>query len=128
MAAKRCALCGINYPNITEFSTCPLHGEETAYVKAEPDANWKEALARIKAQLDKADELARPVPLVHTVEPYVEHGLLWLDHGTLMQAGFHINRIGPSFRLFELDDGFIYETQGWDEPGRRWWVERVVEA
>lgn len=128
MAALRCMLCGVNYPRMSQFQPCPLHGEETAEVKAEPDADWKEQLARLKAQLDKAQELARPIPLVHGVEPFAEHGLLWITQEAMYTAGLRINHVGPSFRLFELDDGFVYETQGWDEPGRRWWVERVLDA
>lgn len=127
MAARRCVLCGVNYPHIEQFVRCPLHDEETTPINASPDANWKERLAALKKQVDAAAEISRPIPLVHNVEPYIDHELLWLDHNTLFDAGLRLPR-GSSFRLLELDDGFIYETQGWDEPGRRWWVERVVES
>lgn len=128
MAALRCLLCGVSYPKVQQFAVCPLHGEETSLVKADPDPDWKEQLTRLKAQADKAAEIARPVPRVQGVEPYTEHGLLWVDQRMLMDAGFRISRIASSFRLFELEDGFVYETQGWDEPNRRWWVERVLDA
>ena len=128
MAALRCSLCGVSYPRMSQFLTCPLHGEETMQVRDDPDPDWKEQLARLKAQADKAEELSRTIPLLHGIEPYTEHGLLWVTQEAMYKAGFRISHISPSFRLFELDDGFVYETQGWDEPGRRWWVERVLDA
>lgn len=127
MAARRCTLCGVSYPDMAQFAKCPLHGEDTSRITREPDPDWKEVLERLKAQADRAEEISRPVPLVHGIEPYTEHGLLWLDQGTLMDARLRLSRF-RSFHLFELDDGFVYETQGWDEPNRRWWVERVLRA
>lgn len=54
-------------------------------------------------------------------------GLLFVNQADLIRAGMLRSHLGQSFHLFELD-GAVYETQGWDEPRRRWWVERVSDA
>lgn len=106
-----------------QFVNCPIHQEPTTPGQGEPDADWKERFAELRAKFDDAE---RVIPVAHNVEAYEEHDRLWVDHNDLYRAGLRqINRMGPSFVLFELDDGQVYETQGWDEPGRRWWVEVV---
>ena len=131
MAARRCTLCGINYPMVDQFKVCPIHNEETDFRKdASPDANWKDQFAAAQSRAKKDSELSdRVIPLVHGVEVIADCGQLFVDQNALMHAGLRLSRMmNVQFYLFELDDGWIYETQGFDEPRRRWWVEKVAEA
>lgn len=129
MSARRCALCGINYPAIAQFQTCPIHDEPTTLAQnVEPDSNWKDAFARLQKQIEAAAELQRPIPLVRGVSVVEEGGLLFVSQPELWRAGARLSRFGAGFYLFELEDGWVYETQGFDDPRRRWWVERVIRS
>lgn len=126
MAARRCSLCDINYPAIAQFETCPVHDEPTElHTSLTPTTGWQD---RMKALKSKVEEAARPIPRAAGVTAICDGGLLWVTQEALYRAGVRISSVGPSFRLFELDDGWVYETQGWDESHRRWWVERVATA
>ena len=124
MAARRCTFCDVNYPAVAQFQTCPIHNEETDLLQnANHSPDWKEKLAAL--QVAKADS-ERPIRLVRGVAAYEDGGILWVNQEELYRAGARINSRGPSFALFELEDGCVYETQGWHESGRRWWVEQMT--
>ncbi len=122
MSSLRCTLCGINYPLRQEFVVCPIHEEETTKVKDDHDPDWDTKAKALYTRL--VSDSLRPFPRVEGVEVVEEDGRLYVRQADLVAAKLNINVIGPSFRLFEIDD-WVYETQGWHEGGRRWWVERV---
>lgn len=131
MAARYCASCNINYPSLVQFQTCPIHGERTDMKpNRDADDDWQVQVERAQRKHDKHRDLAeRTIPLVHDVSVIEEGGLFFVNQEALQRAGLRLSRMMPNqFYLFELDDGWIYETQGWDEPRRRWWVEPVAEA
>jgi hypothetical protein len=134
VAAQRCALCGISYPTMSSFQTCPIHGDETQYLQnADPSPDWKKQMERLVAQMERANELGQRVPLARGVEtfydPVTGPNVLFVDQGELGRAGVRLSRMQPDqFHLFQLEDGWIYETQGWDDSHRRWWVERVIRT
>lgn len=130
MAARRCTLCGISYPTMPQFSTCPVHEEPTDYLSnVDPDPDWQASMERLAKQATKDAALKRVVPLVPDVKVVEDGGLLWVDQTEMHRAGARLSHMVPDqFHLFELEDGWVYETQGWDEPRRRWWVERVIRS
>lgn len=131
MAASRCRLCGISYPAITQFETCPIHEERTTYLNtAEPDEDWQRSYERVAKLAQQSAEISdRPYPFARGVTAVEEDGLLFVDQSEMQRAGVRLSRMQPDQAyLFELEDGWVYETQGWHESRRRWWVERVAEA
>lgn len=130
MAARRCTLCGISYPTLPQFSVCPIHDEPTDFISnVDPDEDWKSSMERRVKQAEKDAALKRVIPLVPGVKVIEDKGLLWVDQTEMQLAGARLSRmVSNTFHLFELEDGWVYETQGWDEPRRRWWVERVIRS
>lgn len=130
MAAYRCTLCGISYPAKPQFKTCPIHDEPTdRFDNVEPDPDWQEKGKRVYEHAMRQAELRGPIPLARGVAVVEECGRLFVQQGDLWRSGVVISWMQPTqFYLFELEDGWIYETQGWDEPRRRWWVERLAES
>lgn len=125
----RCTLCGIDYPPVRDFLVCPIHQEETTPNPGhEPDADWRERAQRLYQQLKGLEKQEyRPYPAVQDVRVHDESGVLFVYQTDLIHAGLRIPVSAPSFQLFELD-GAVYETQGWDNPRRRWWIDLVAEA
>jgi hypothetical protein len=130
MAAYRCTLCGVNYPSVNQFYVCPIHDEKTQILKdTEPDEDWKHSFELRQKWAETEEGLRQLVPRVNGVSATEVDGQLWVENIDLQHAGLRLSRMMPDqFYLFELDDGWIYETQGFDDPRRRWWVERVIEA
>lgn len=124
-------MCGLNFPFLAQFAVCPIHGEPTkVYEEAEPSENW---MPRFEALKKRAEEdglvIERAYPLAHEVAVIEEGEQLFLDQRDLQRAGTRLSRMkDDQFYLIELDDGWVYETQGFDFPNRRWWVERVAEV
>ena len=127
MPCRRCSLCGIHFPAIAQFMECPVHEEATTWLgNVEPDENWKEAFEAVQTRADAVNDVKRPLPLVHGVEPYDYGGKLFIRQMELQRAGLRLSHFHPDqFYLFELDDGVIYETQGWSDALRSWWIEPV---
>lgn len=130
LAARRCSTCGISYPVIQQFEKCPIHETGTHYqASTEPDEDWQAQYERLAKQAARDAEVAGVYPLVRGVSVVEEDGRYFIDNATLHRAGVRFSRMQPDqFYLFELEDGWIYETQGFDDPRRRWWVERVAES
>jgi hypothetical protein len=110
---------------------CPIHGEPTEFFGGnEPDEDWRpnlERLERLMKQVEEETALHAPLPRVEGVSVIEDNGRLFVSQTALQRAGLRLSRMMPDqFYLFALDDGFVYETQGWDNPRRRWWVERVA--
>jgi hypothetical protein len=130
VASFRCIDCGINYPYTKQFEVCPIH-EEPCQVKniRDPDENWKEAFSMLLDVMQRSASLTSPIPYVSGVKVIEEDGLFFIDQQQLVRAGLILSRTqNDQFYLLRLADGWIYETQGFDDPRRRWWVERVMEG
>lgn len=136
LATRRCTSCGINYPVIEQFRICPIHEEATSLLNNdEPDEHWKARFESMVRVVNQMDEVTRTIPLargVQTIERHTPLGTFYfVDQTDLVKAGLMLSRMQPAEKqwyLFELEDGWIYETQGFDESRRRWWVERVARA
>jgi len=129
--ARRCSLCGINYPNIPQFYKCPIHDEATQwFANVEPDKDWQGNHERLDKQIKFSTENHdRAFPIVRGVVAVEEDGRYFVDQTEMQRAGVRLSRMQPDqFYLFELEDGWVYETQGWAESRRMWWVERVAVA
>lgn len=140
MATRRCTSCGINYPVIEQFRICPIHEEATSLLSNdEPDEHWKARFESMVRVVNQMDEVTRTIPLARGVQVVIEafglpdqlQTMYFVDQTDLVKAGLMLSRMQPAEKqwyLFELEDGWIYETQGFDESRRRWWVERVARA
>jgi hypothetical protein len=115
---------------IEQFRECPIHNEATQLLhQSDPDDDWQANFERLSKQAKSATDIQRTIPLIHDVEVIEEHGVLFVSQPALQQAGVRFSTMQPDqFYLFELEDGWIYETQGFHDGGRRWWVERVMEV
>lgn len=129
MAARRCSACGIRYPSLEQFRVCPIHNEQTEFISEEPDADWRPSFERLLKKQEREAAVNADIPRVEGVPVVEENGRMFVSQMALQNAGLRLSRMMPDqFYLFELDDGWVYETQGWDNPRRRWWVERVAEV
>lgn len=136
MATRRCTSCGINYPVIEQFRMCPIHEEATSLLNNDdPDEHWKARFESMVRVVNQMDEVTRPIPFargVQAIEVLGPNGKLYfVDQSDLVKINVIFSRMQPAEKqwyLFELEDGWIYETQGFDESRRRWWVERVARA
>lgn len=87
MAARRCSLCGIGYPDEWGFRKCLIHEEDTWLDnKSEPDPDWKQRAERIVANMRRDAEVTESIP---TLEVRVIHadGQLWIDSRDVIRAG-----------------------------------------
>jgi hypothetical protein len=129
---RRCSTCGINYP-AGPFGGVPKcqvdSSHELAYVlNTEPDKDWKKRVDMLKARLAEAGRELEAVPQAkETLNIYEEDGLFWVNAFELFRSGVEFNSSDANFRLFQAN-GHIWETQGWDERRRRWWIEQVAVA
>jgi len=107
---------------------CPIHGEPTEFFGGnEPDEDWRPNFERLMKQQERDAAIKAALPHVAGVSVVEDNGRLFVSQTALQRAGLRLSRMMPDqFYLFALDDGFVYETQGWDNPRRRWWVERVT--
>lgn len=101
MAARRCGVCGISYPDRLDFLTCPVHGTETVW-KAweEPDElwDWKATQLQIK--------LGAKLPSVALNELKELSGGYWELSGRAMP-----------YRTWSPQDGDVFETHHPDTKG-----------
>lgn len=109
---------------------CPIHDEPTEYYGShEPDEDWRAHLDRMQKQQEREAAIKAALPHVNGVPVIEDNGRLFVSQEALQRAGLRLSRMMPDqFYLLQLDDGWVYETQGWDNPRRRWWVERVSPA
>src|ERR1035437_4658383 len=93
MPARRCSLCGINYPTMTATGSvllqCPVHNEPTTLLlDDQPDDDWAQQAARLVA--DMASELAAGVviPDLDDETLYIEDGRAFVHSWDLVERGF----------------------------------------
>lgn len=127
MPAYRCSLCGINYPTVGQFSSCPVCEEKTSWFSdLNPHADWKE---RTEAVHDRSqDEVLGIFDLGDAAIVVVDQGELFLPAQAAYRAGLRSAfKAGMLFSLLVMGNRLTYEVQGWDEARRRWWV-RVFDT
>lgn len=87
MAARRCSLCGIGYPDQWGFRVCPLHEEETwVDNKSDPDPDWKQRAERLALQMKRDAEVAESIPALDVRVIHAD-GQLWIDSRDVIRAG-----------------------------------------
>jgi hypothetical protein len=127
MAARRCSVDGVSYPDNFRHETCPICGERTHYISnATPDEDWEWKVERALAAQAQAEALTEPIPrLTKPVKFIEENGQVFVAQSDLIRAGLR-KGIDQSFWVFTDHEGRLWEAQGWDEPRRRWWVEELA--
>ena len=120
MAARRCSLCGISYPDNYRFQKCPVHGEATDYFNnVDPDENWEwlaTAVQRGIALNAQDDEL---IPTLHDVAVTTSGGQLFISSHDVIRAGIR-HRLQP-LELVRIGQQ-VFEIQGYIDATRDYWV------
>lgn len=103
MSARRCSLCGINYPDKPEFRECPVHeGNQTWHMaRQEPDEFWDWKATELQLRSGKL--------------PRVRGGLVALQDGSILLTGAAL-----AANPWKPEDGDFFEailpTPGDGEP------------
>lgn len=127
MSTYRCSDCGINYPDTWAHLKCQVCDEPTSNISNdEADEDWHKAVTWKRRLRWEAEQIADviPGPKIHEDLPiYEEGGLFWIGDWDLRRAGI----IPPGDRRMWLfrANGHVWETQGWNESKRRWWIAEV---
>lgn len=135
MAARRCPLCGINYPADVKYQQCPIHEEVTVYdYHLSPDADWQWKATAIqmgiegKATTDEDGILKLDIPIHEHPE-----GLLYISSHDVVRAGVHhrlppdeVLAIGPS-QAASADHPHdnLYEVVAYIDAERAYWIRRL---
>ncbi|HEY5989274.1 MAG TPA: hypothetical protein VIV12_23275 [Streptosporangiaceae bacterium] len=126
--ARRCSVCNINYPNSNDHAVCHNCGEDTKFMIVPVHEDWVDRARRVKAVIDdrtKVDDT--PLPAISArLQIVSENGKFFVTQTALINAGLHIQS-HRAMVLF-IANGIVWETQGWDEPNRRWLIEPVLNA
>jgi hypothetical protein len=115
VAARRCSVDGISFPDSTAYTTCPVCSHRDCREKV---AALLERLRQAAALQEPTPHLTRPVPFIE------EHGRTFVRQTDLINAGLR-KALDQSLWLFWDSDCRLWEAQGYDEPRRRWWIEPV---
>jgi hypothetical protein len=126
VAARRCSVDGISFPDSTAYTTCPVCSQGTSYISNDsPDEDWREKVAALLERLRQAAALQEPTPHLTRPVPFIEeHGRTFVRQTDLINAGLR-KALDQSLWLFWDSDCRLWEAQGYDEPRRRWWIEPV---
>jgi len=90
MAARRCGLCGINYPPRNDFKVCPVHGEDTAYFSdLEEHEHWAWQATALMARIspERASDVSGALPVVAVEITKDEEGRHWISSLALIRLG-----------------------------------------
>ncbi len=128
MAARRCSMCGISYPDEYPFLKCHVCEEKTDHISNDKeDPNWQALVTWKRRVAWEATQVAGAIPGPSDDSPlsiFEQDGLFWVPDGDLRRADI----CPPSDRRMFLfrAHGHIWEAQGYDNKRRRWWVEEVA--
>ena len=127
MAARRCSIDGISFPNDFRHEHCPVCSERTSYISNdEPDPDWREKVVNLLERRKQAEALTEDIPrLTRAVNILEENGRFFVAQSDLINAGLR-KGIDQSLWVFIDQEDRLWEAQGWDEPRRRWWVEELA--
>lgn len=134
MAARRCDECELDYPldfslpnGVPSTQTCHVCGGSTKYVgRRSAPFDWQARVTKLKQERERLKREAEDSPIPRAegeLGIYGESGQFFVDDWDLRGA-----KISPPadhrFFLFYAN-GSYWESQGWHESKRRWWVEPV---
>lgn len=123
MAARRCSLCGINYPVLPVYKSvtlCPIHDEEMPYDQSlEPDEDWQEKMAAVSEAYDLTIEDAELVPDIDADAMFVKDGRLFVFSWDVIERG--ISHRLPDGTLLRIGQK-VYEVIGYIDAMRAYWV------
>lgn len=140
MAAKRCSICGINYPDDLADPKCKVCDESLAYIHDEtPDEDWVSKIHELLSPSPETTPLeaieiifiaAMPSDEEDSIYPHKadnrahvsEHnGQLFVTHQALLSAGYEGIEAGT---IVYLNDKF-YEVEGYAHGRQVWWVTEI---
>ena len=130
MAARRCSMCGINYPTSIQmgqtFTKCAVCDGNTDYIQnVDVDDDWKENVRR-KLNPETPPKEKTPVPVTreqHDGEEYcfvssydlIEQDMIRSQDPTSMDYDM----------VLELE-GKFWEIMGYDNARRRFWISEIA--
>ncbi len=123
MAARRCTLCGISYPDEYKFYKCPFHAETTAFINNDgPDEDWDVRLNFLVRQRERDERDSELIPEIDgPVELYA--GQLWIHSWDVIDSGIR-------YRLKDGDlvkVGRVFEVIGYVDA-RRSYIVRAFDT
>jgi len=121
MPARRCSIDGINYPTdgIGSFYKCPICGETTSYIQADPDEDWEFKVAVLSEHLEQAAAERPDIPVVDVPVRYHE-GVYLIHAWDLYHAG-HRDPLRP-FDLIQVGKQ-VFEAIGYSKEQRAYLVQ-----
>lgn len=131
MPARRCALCGINYPIGLEFQRCPVHTEEPTdyHAHLEVDELWEWKSTTLLHRVRPTPE--SPIPYLRNVTISTNGNQLFITASDVVQAG--LRRLLHAGDVLELEHelktrkySVLYEVMGRRESTREYWIRRLV--
>jgi hypothetical protein len=106
---------------------CQVCEEKTHLIgNEEPDDDWERLVTWKRRTRWLAEQIADVIPGPKNEEPlpiFEEGGLFWISDWELRRSGVTPPADRHMF-LFRAN-GHIWETQGWYESSRLWWIEEV---
>jgi hypothetical protein len=129
--ARRCTLCGINYPNDIEFQKCPVHTDESTIfatdIDIDPDWEWRSTT--LLAQLRPADDPL--IPFARDVPIRMDGDQLFVSIHDVIRAGLHKKLhagdiIRLEHRLRSSRYSILYEVIGRRDTTREYWIRRLI--
>lgn len=122
MAARRCGLCGINYPPYAGSVTkCPIHDEDMVYDSdLEVDEDWQERAAEIAEAMALREEDDYLVPDLNADALFERDGRTFIFAWDVVERGInHRLTDGALLRVKEQ----VYEVLGYIDSMRAYWVQ-----
>jgi hypothetical protein len=123
VAARRCSLCGINYPVLPTYqqvTLCPIHDEEMPYDSTlEPDDDWQEQAREIAETHSLTVEDATLIPDIDEDALFVQEGRTFVFSWDVVERG--ISHRLPDGALLRVGEK-VYEVVGYIDAMRAYWV------
>lgn len=121
MAARRCSICGINFPLRTGFKTCPVCGESCHVIRNDgPHDDWEERIG-ILQELETT-EAALGTPATFDI-PIAAHGHVYLVSSWDICRSGYCSHLEPD-QIIVVNDEF-YEVCGYVEKRREYWLTKL---
>ena len=131
MAARRCSLCGINYPNQYQFQKCPVHDEPTNYFSdLTVDENWQWAATALMAKAKEAAAEHEGITILPLEPKPLIGGLYSLDSRDVIRVGARLV-VGMVFEIpsepgqRDAPCDCLWEVLGYHDGDRLWIVEPI---
>lgn len=133
MAARRCSLCGINYP--AAVTKCPVHEVEAVYYQnLEPEELWEWKAEALRTRIKRGHMPTAVPPIVSVPITEDEGGRFWISSYDLIGAGLH-DRLKPD-DVLEIPSGLgekpgepchcLWEVMGYRDSTRSYWVRPLL--